>query len=379
MKTDNNTPTFFIVAGEVSGDFHGGKLIEAIKKINPETRLVGHGGNKMQSAGLELIHHTDEMAIMGFSEVVKRLPFLLNVMGESLGELRRLRPDRIILIDYPGFNLRLAKNSHKLNIPITYFILPQLWAWKENRIKYFHQFIDQSLSIFPFEPDWFQSRGVKTEYVGHPFSEITGSETPRDIFYKKHNIKTADRILLLLPGSRQQEIDYHLEVYIDAAREVQKSEQDIKILIGKAPGVSMPDFGGDILVESDDIRSAINYSTAAVTTSGTASLECAVLDTPEVVCYKLSRVSGFLAKRLSKTQYVSMANLISGREIVPELLQNEVKPQNIAKEIKPLINSTNDRRAMLDGFSEVRRTLGLPGVYDRAAGAILKRTTYGKP
>ena len=162
----------------------------------------------------------------------------------------------------------------------------------------------------------------------------------------------------MLPGSRQQEIDYHLEVYIDAAREVQKSEQDIKILIGKAPGVSMPDFGGDILVESDDIRSAINYSTAAVTTSGTASLECAVLDTPEVVCYKLSRVSGFLAKRLSKTQYVSMANLISGREIVPELLQNEVKPQNIAKEIKPLINSTNDRRAMLDGFSGVRRTLG---------------------
>ena len=137
---------------------------------------------------MELIHHTDEMAIMGFSEVVKRLPFLLSVMGESLGELRRLRPDRIILIDYPGFNLRLAKNSHKLNIPITYFILPQLWAWKENRIKYFHQFIDQSLSIFPFEPDWFQSRGVKTEYVGHPFSEITGSETPRDIFYKKHNL-----------------------------------------------------------------------------------------------------------------------------------------------------------------------------------------------
>ena len=379
MKTDSNRPTFFIVAGEVSGDLHGGKLIEAIKKKTPAARFVGHGGNKMQSAGLELIHHTDEMAVLGFSEIVKHLPFMLNVMGESLGELRTLRPDRIILIDYPGFNLRLAKNSHGLNIPITYFILPQLWAWKENRIKYFHQFIDQSLSIFPFEPDWFQSRGVKTEYVGHPFSEIIGPGTPRDHFYKKHNIETADRILLLLPGSRQQEIDRHLEVYMDAARKVQKSEQNIKILIGKAPGVSMPDFGGDVLVESDDIRSAINYSTAAITTSGTASLECAVLDTPEVVCYKLSRMSGFLAKRLNKAQYVSMANLISDREIVPELLQKEVIPQNIVKEIKPLINSTKDRREMLDGFSAVRRTLGLPGVYDRAAGAILKRTIHGEP
>ena len=374
-----NAINIVIIAGEESGDVNASGVINSLKQQSTKLKFFGIGGRKLSDAGLEIIEHIDKMAVMGFAEVISHYRFLKKTFNRMLKEVDKRKPARAILVDYPGFNLLFAKEMNKRNIPVTYYISPQLWAWKENRIKYFHQFIDQSLSIFPFEPDWFQSRGVKTEYVGHPFSEITGSETPRDIFYKKHNIKTADRILLLLPGSRQQEIDYHLEVYIDAAREVQKSEQDIKILIGKAPGVSMPDFGGDILVESDDIRSAINYSTAAVTTSGTASLECAVLDTPEVVCYKLSRVSGFLAKRLSKTQYVSMANLISGREIVPELLQNEVRPQNIAKEIKPLINSTNDRRAMLDGFSEVRRTLGLPGVYDRAAGAILKRTTYGKP
>lgn len=377
MKTNNSVPTFFIVAGEASGDLHGGKLMEAIKKKNPQARFVGHGGDSMRGAGLEIIHHTDDLAIMGFSEVIKHLPFMLNVMGESLGALRSLRPDRIILIDYPGFNLRLAKNCHGLNIPITYFILPQLWAWKENRIKYFHQFIDQALSIFPFEPDWFDSRGIKTEYVGHPFSEITGPETPKDIFYQKHNIAETDRILLLLPGSRQQEIDRHLSIYMDAARAAQQLDQNIKILVGKASGVSIKDFGDEILIETEDIRAAINYSTAAITTSGTASLECAVLDTPEAVCYKLSGISGFLAKRLNKSPFVSMANLISGRRVVPELLQNDVTPQNILKAVQPLLQNTNERREMLDGFSDVRRALGLPGVYERAADTILKRTIHG--
>lgn len=377
MNTDNSVPTFFIVAGEASGDLHGGNLMEAIKKKHPGARFVGHGGDSMCSAGLEPMYHTDDLAIMGFSEVIKHLPYMLNVMGESLGALRSLKPDRIILIDYPGFNLRLAKNSHGLHIPITYFILPQLWAWKENRIKYFHQFIDQALSIFPFEPDWFESRGVETEYVGHPFSELEGSKTSKDHFYQKHNIKETDRILLLLPGSRQQEINRHLSIYIEAARLAQESNQNIKILIGKASGVSIENYGNDILIEKDDIRSAISHSNVAITTSGTASLECAVLDTPEAVCYKLSGMSGFLAKRLNKSPFVSMANLISGREVVPELLQNKVTPQNILNAIDPLLKNTNERREMLEGFSEIRRALGLPGVYERAADTILKRTIHG--
>ena len=377
MKTDNRVPTFFIVAGEASGDLHGGNLMGAIKKKHPEARFVGHGGDNMCAAGLEAMHHTDDLAIMGFSEIIKHMPYMLNVMGESLGLLRSLKPDRIILIDYPGFNLRLAKNSHGLHIPITYFILPQLWAWKENRIKYFHQFIDQSLSIFPFEPEWFKSRGVETEYVGHPFSEIEGPKTTKEHFYRKHNIDETDRILLLLPGSRQQEIDRHLSLYIEAARAAQQSNQNIKILIGKAPGVSIKNYGSDILLETDDIRSAISHSAAAITTSGTASLECAVLDTPEVVCYKLSGMSGFLAKRLNKSPYVGMANLILGRGVVPELLQNNVTSKNILKAIDPLLKHTNERRKMLDGFNEVRRALGLPGVYERAADAIIKRTIHG--
>lgn len=370
-------PTFFIVAGEASGDLHGANLIKAIKKTHPMSRFVGHGGDNMKSAGLEIMRHTSELAIMGFSEVIKHLPLMLNVMGESLGELRKLKPDRIILIDYPGFNLRLAKNCHGLQIPITYFILPQLWAWKEKRIKYFLRYIDQSLSIFPFEPDWFEARGVKTQYVGHPFSEISAPKTLKENFYKKHKLKSTDNILLLLPGSRQQEVERHLPVYLRVAKQIELAKEGVRTMIGKAPHVEIKNYGQKILVEEENIRDAITYSMAAITTSGTASLECAALDTPEVVCYKMSSVSGTIARHLNRSPYICMANLIAGKKIVPELLQGQVTAERIYREIFPLMGHTKERSETLEGFSLVRRALGLPGVYDRAAEAVLKRTVHG--
>ena len=180
--------------------------------------------------------------------------------------------------------------------------------------------------------------------------------------------------LLLLPGSRQQEIDQHLLVYLAAAKQIQASDNKLKILIGKAPGVTLPHLSKNILVETEDIRAAIAHSRAAITTSGTASLECAVLDTPEVVCYKLSALSGILAKVLNKAPFISMVNLIGKREIVPEFVQSEVTEEGIVAKIKPLLSNTKERHTMLDGYSEVRRSLGLPGAYNRAAEAILKRT-----
>ena len=331
----------------------------------------------MQSAGLELMYHTNDLAVIGFSEVLRRLPFLLRAMGDTLERLRACRPDRIILIDYPGFNLKLAKNCHGLNIPITYFILPQLWAWKENRIKYFHRYIDQPLGIFPFEPDWFERRGVSITYVGHPFSEHAPPGLTKESFFRRHQIKAGKRVLVLLPGSRQQEVDRHLPVYINAAKKIQAIEPNTKTVIGKAPGVSIPPLDEGIAVETNDIRAAISHGSAAITTSGTASLECAVLDTPEVVCYRMSALSGALAKRLNKAPYISMVNLIAEGKTVPELIQKMVSEKNIVSEIVPLISSSAERRTMLEGFSLVRRALGLPGVYGRAADAIIKRTTHG--
>ena len=369
---NKDSPRFFIVAGEQSGDLHGSKLIDSIKKQYPHSTFIGHGGDRMISSGLEVMHHVNDLAIMGFTEVVKHLPFMINVMGESLEKIKLIRPDRIILIDYPGFNLRLAKNCRPHGIPISYFIMPQLWAWKENRKKYFHRYIDQSLSIFPFEQEWFEKRDIPTNYVGHPFSEGLIPKTDKKNFYLKHNLKEDDTLLAIIPGSRQQEVDRHLSLYLKCANEIGGTIENLKVIITKADNVSfnVPD---DVLIEDEDIYAAMQYAKAAITTSGTASLECAIMDTPEVVCYKLSSMSYLISSLVNKAPYISMVNLIAGRIIVPEFLQYKANQRSICDSLLPLLNETVERKNMLDGMSQVRRSLGIPGVYDRTADAILSR------
>ena len=375
MKNQLSKLTFFIIAGEASGDLHGAKLMQELQRLAPNISFIGHGGDKMIDQGLKVIQHIDKMSVMGFSEIIKHLPFLFSVMGETLNQLEEIKPNRIILIDYPGFNLRLAKNCSGLSIPITYFILPQLWAWKEKRIKTFQRYIDQSLSIFPFEQNWFEKRDVPTNYVGHPFTENIGPSLTKTEFYTKHKIDENRKVLTLLPGSRQQEVDQLWPIFYKSAMEI-KEKQDVDIVVGKFSGITLPEEK-DVLIENDDIYAAISYAKAAITASGTASLECAVLDTPEVVCYKLSYISGLILKQLNKTPFISMVNLIANRKIVTEFVQSGVKVKNIVSEITPLLSNTKQRKDMLLGFDEVRRSLGLPGVYKRAAESIMKKTNSG--
>ena len=375
MKNQLSKLTFFIIAGEASGDLHGAKLMQELQRLASNISFIGHGGDKMIDQGLKVIQHIDKMSVMGFSEIIKHLPFLFSVMGETLNQLEEIKPNRIILIDYPGFNLRLAKNCSGLSIPITYFILPQLWAWKEKRIKTFQRYIDQSLSIFPFEQNWFEKRDVPTNYVGHPFTENIGPSLTKTEFYTKHKIDKNRNVVTLLPGSRQQEVDQLWPIFYKSAMEI-KEKQDVDIVVGKFNGITLPE-DKDILIENDDIYAAISYAKAAITASGTASLECAVLDTPEVVCYKLSYISGLILKQLNKTPFISMVNLIANRKIVTEFVQSGVKVKNIVSEITPLLSNTKQRKDMLLGFDEVRRSLGLPGVYKRAAESIMKKTNSG--
>ena len=363
---------YFIVAGEPSGDLHGSKLIKAIKDLNPNSSFMGHGGDSMRDEGMNIIEHIDSLAIMGFAEVLRHLPRMNKIMRNTVGAIERSKPDRVILIDYPGFNLRLAKNCRPHGIPVTYFIMPQLWAWKENRIKYFHQYIDQSLSIFPFEQEWFEQRDVPTNYVGHPFNEGLDPKLSKAEFYSKHNLNDDDTLLALIPGSRQQEIDRHLTLYYNSALSLKSKIDNLKIIVTKADNVdfNLPD---DVIIESTDIYGAMKYSKAAITTSGTASLECAIMDTPEVVCYKLSQISYLISSLMNKSPFISMVNLIAGRMVVPEFLQRQVTQNNIIEALIPLLSDTVERKKMLEGMSQVRRSLGMPGAYDRAAEAILKR------
>ena len=287
--------TVFIVAGEPSGDIHAAKLVSALKVISPKTKFFGNGGDKMAESGVEIIHHINDLSVMGFIEVVKHLPRLLHIMKNTLSAIKNIKPDRIILVDYPGFNLRLAKKIKKLkmDIPVTYFILPQLWAWKESRIKIMKKTIDQSISIFPFEAEWFNSRGLDTFYAGHPFIEKNYDLDDKTKFFNKHNFKQDRPIIVLLPGSRQQEIDFHWPIFLKTVAILNKKTPGVQTIVVKYNNVTLNPVPAHIKIEVS-MRSAMKYGTAAISSSGTATLECALANLPTVVCYKMSYINWIL-------------------------------------------------------------------------------------
>jgi len=368
---------FFLVAGEPSGDLHGGNLIHSIKNIEPNSSFMGHGGNSMRDAGMNIIEHADSLAILGFLEVVKHLPRMIKIMEKTVETIAYTKPDRIILIDYPGFNLRLAKKIFHLGIPITYFILPQAWAWKEKRVETMKAVLDQALSIFPFEEEWYNSKGLPTTYVGHPFTEHQHVDESSKSFYQRHQLTIEHPILVLLPGSRQQEVDRHWPVFLKTVSFLMDFFPNLQIIVGRAPNVKLLNVPDNFKIEKN-ARKAMIVGTAALVSSGTATLECAVEKIPMIVCYKLSYISWLMVKSMTNVNYSSMVNLIANEELVPEFLQNEMKPKNIVTALTPLLNTKSKKReTMLNGFDKVRKSLGIPGVYDRAAEAIITKTKCG--
>ena len=371
-KTKQKTLTFFIIAGEESGDVHGSRLILSIKKKYPDCRFIGHGGNKMVEQGLKILENINNLSMVGFSEVIKHLPYMKRVMGQTIKIIKEISPSRIILIDYPGFNLRLIKKISSCGIPITYFILPQVWAWKENRIRIVRDFVDQSLSIFPFEPAWFKERGVRAHYVGHPFSESSPPKISRRDYFKNHNLDPKNPLLVLMPGSRQQEVDRHWNILLETTKILSSSIPNLQVIVGKAPPVTLPSKPENFCIEHDS-KAALHFGSAAIIASGTATLEAAVADIPFIVCYRMSSFSWYLIKWLSKLSYASMVNLISNKEVVPEFLHNRMTPNNLSKAVLPLIIDPSERKSMCNDFEQVRKLLGAPGVYDRLAKEILRK------
>ena len=363
----------FIVAGEESGDLHGSKLVHAMNKHTTNIQFTGHGGNRMANENVQIIEHIDDLAIIGFVEVIKHLPYMFKVMGSTVNWLRENNPDRLILIDYPGFNLRLAREATQLGIPVTYFILPQVWAWKEGRISILKDSVDQCLSIIPFEQEWFESKDVKTNFVGHPFIELEPPKQTINQFLSRHNLNYDSPILTLLPGSRQQEINQHWPVYIKAVKMIKSNISNIQVIVGKAPGVTLPNIPDFIKIEEINPQLTMWYGDAALVASGTATLEAAVLDIPMVVSYRFSLPTWIFAKKMATVSYASMVNLIANEIIVPEFIQSEMTSENLTNAVIPLLNKTPERKKMLLGYEKVRRTLGMPGVYDRAAKAIINR------
>lgn len=367
----NKMSTVFISAGEPSGDLHAAKLVLSLKNASPDINFIGNGGDKMANAGVSICNHINQMSVMGFTEVLKKLPSLFKILDRTVKRIISSKPNKIILIDYPGFNLRLVNKIKHLGIPITYFILPQTWAWKENRIYFMKKHINEFISIFPFEANWYNSKGLKTLYLGHPFIEKTYSGNDKKDFFKKHNLDKDNPLLILLPGSRQQEIDYHWPVFLKTIGLITNKIPDVQFLVIKSDNIKISDVPKFIKIESSS-SSALKYGTAAISSSGTVTLECALAKLPIIVCYKTSFINYTLFKFFGEINFISIVNLIAEKNIVPELIQDNMTPKILFDNIVPFINrGSKERKTVLENYKILSEKLGPSGVFDRVANAII--------
>ncbi len=368
---NNKIKTIFISVGEPSGDLHAAKLVLSLNNIHPKIKFIGNGGDKMIEAGVKIKNHISSMSVMGFLEVIKNYSTLLKIFKDTISEIKLSKPDKIILVDYPGFNLRLAKKIKNLNIPITYFILPQTWAWRENRIYFMKRTISDFISIFPFETNWYNSKGLKTYFPGHPFIDIDYKKNKDNSFLKKHKIKDDDSLLVLLPGSRQQEINNHWPIFLETIYLLKNKIPSLKFCLIKSNNViidNIPDF---IIIESSSIN-ALRHGTAAISCSGTVTLECALAEIPTVVCYKTSYINWLIFKIFGKVNFISIVNLIAEEKVMPELFQKEVTSKKILYFLlEYLLPSSKNRLETIKNYKKIRKKLKKPGMFDRTAKHII--------
>ncbi len=315
---------FYVIAGEASGDLHGSNLIAALKKQSPKVQFRAWGGDKIQSQGATLVKHYKELAFMGFLEVVTNLRKILSNISMCKKDIETFKPDAIILIDYPGFNLRIAKWAKDKNIRVIYYISPQIWAWNTSRVHKIKKIVDQMICIIPFEQAFYASYGMETFYAGHPLMEVYKKFIP-DPNFRKNNQLTEDPILLLMPGSRKQEITKMLPIMLEASLAFPSHQ----IAIAALRVIGSDFYQQFITTENVNLIYENNYQLLHVCdlswiSSGTASLEAAIFGVPHVVCYKGSSISYQIAKRLVKVKYISLVNLISNQPIVPELIQKNL-------------------------------------------------------
>ncbi len=380
---------YYIIAGEASGDLHGGNLIREIKKKDEAAMIRGWGGDLMKEAGAEIVKDYRDLAFMGFTEVIRNLPVILKNIKFCKSDILQFKPDAIVFIDYPGFNLRIAEWARNTGFKTIYYISPQVWAWKESRVKGIRSNIDKMLVILPFEKDFFHKWNYETEYVGHPLVEVIErfKQSPEagkfpDMFLAGGRpVQPTLPLIALLPGSRKQEILQKLPAMLEASR----SFPEFQFVVAEAPGQDSV-FYDEILKKypqaarvKNQTYSLLMHARAACVTSGTATLETALFGVPEVICYKGSSISYQIAKRLIKVKYISLVNLIMDKPVVKELIQNEMNVGNIVTELKKLISSEETRNRIFSDYADLRALLSQGGnASEKAAELIVKFVNESK-
>lgn len=364
---------YYIIAGEASGDLHGSNLMRELKKKDAEADFRFWGGDLMQEQGGAMVKHYRDLAFMGFAEVVMNLQTILGNISICKKDIQSYRPDAVILIDYPGFNLRIAKFVKNLGIKVYYYISPQIWAWKTGRVKIIKKYVDRMFVILPFEKDFYAQFDYEVDFVGHPLLDAMKDLPAIDTRgFKNENGLDNRPMIALLPGSRKQEIQVKLPIMLMVCGMF----PDYQFVVAGAPSLEerlYQQIGGEgVKVVFGKTYDLLRCADAALVTSGTATLETALLNTPEVVCYKGGRISYEIGKRVVKyIKYIALVNLIMDREVVKELIQNDLNKNNLAKELKEILQEPK-RSNILSDYKELRKKLGGPGASERTAELIVE-------
>jgi lipid-A-disaccharide synthase len=365
-----------IIAGEPSGDNIGGLLSAELKLLAPEVELFGIGGDRMDMSGVNLIYHVNQLSFLGFWEVMKHLPFIREVEKNILTQIDTRKPDLAILIDYPGFNLRLAKKLKDRRIPIMYYVSPQVWAWGRGRIGKIKSLVSKMIVAFEFEKRMYESEGLLADWFGHPLLEIVHPRLNRIDFLKKAGLSLESKYIGLFPGSRKQEIEKILPIMRDSLIELSKLNPDLFGLVGCAPGIDdkfYSEIGGRKLrYFHSQTYDLMAYSELNLVASGTATLESAIMGKPLFILYKTSIITYLIAKNLIKIPYIGLVNVVAEKKIVPEFIQGRCKPELIAIDAQKYLNGDIDKVEMLSNLESIKGKLGKPGASKKVAEAALK-------
>ena len=370
-------------AGEASGDLHGATMCRALRALDPGVRLIGMGGPRMAAAGVEVLVDPTAHAAVGTSEALGRVPGLYRAYTILVGRLRKVRPQALVLIDFPEFNLRLAKQARRAGVPVIYFIPPQLWAWRRGRIRQMARRVTRVLAAFPFERSLYEDAGVSVEFVGHPLLDVVPLDLDRSKARERLSVSDRQPMVGLLPGSRRDEVARLLPPMLEAAAFLARADGRRCFVLGLAPTVDRSavallmtravEAGGPrVEIVQGLTHEVMAGADVLLIASGTATLEAALLGAPMVVCYRVSKLTEVMARLLAKVQWISLPNIVAGRGAVPEILQRQVTGTRLAGEAERLLKDPAAATAQRAAFKEVRSRLGQPGVGARAARAVLK-------
>ncbi len=365
---------YYIIAGEASGDLHASNLMKAIVQQDEKAEFRFWGGDLMQQQGGTMVKHYRDLAFMGFAEVLFNLRTILGNIAFCKKDIVSWNPDVLVLVDYPGFNLRIAEFAHKKGFKVVYYISPQVWAWKRGRVKKIKKFVDRMLVILPFEKEFYARYGMEVDFTGHPLLDALNHEKypPKQLFLKQNNLPDKP-VIALLPGSRKQEVAKMLRIMSGVVPHFNNHQ----FIIAGVQSLGK-DYYNRFLVNDavkvifNQTHNILHFADAALVTSGTATLETALIGTPEVVCYKGNRLSYEIAKRVIKVEYISLVNLIMEKPVVKELIQHQLTIANLKTELDLILNNKNNRQRILSDYETLKAKLGQSGASEKAARIIYK-------